>query len=229
MIDVIEEFSRETICFVALGRWVWRCRRVNTDQLRRVGHAHLEGSEAYRRVQEEIARERKEQIVAHSHTDPEARAAALAKMAEAERTRALAKLHAMTSKPESEEALLERCDAYLRASVDAGAQLATPVAGAQRYDDEPELAAGWTPWTWVGADEPEDREAGHVAIGRLPPSERILLGLAVQGAQEGVTRRRVEPFRAGPGAASAAAPPGDGVRHGPGGDRVRGHVGGVDG
>lgn len=217
--SLINEFAREIVCYVSLGQWVWRVRRVNTDTLRRVGHAHLEGSEAYRRVQEEIARERQEQIVAQSHPDEESRQAALARMAEAEQRRSARKLQALVAKPESEAALLDRCDAYLCAAIDAGAVLAQPREGAHRYDEEPPLAKGWTPWVWTRDGEEADDTKGHVPIGFLSTTDRTLLGLVVQGAQEGLTRRRVAHFRPGHGAASDPAPTGAGVRDGSGGDR----------
>jgi hypothetical protein len=72
------EWVREIVCYVAVGDMVWRVRRVNSAALAAEGHAHLEGSEAYRAVQAEIARERREHLASLNQTDLEARAAAIA-------------------------------------------------------------------------------------------------------------------------------------------------------
>jgi hypothetical protein len=73
-VSLAEQFVREIVGYIALGQHVWRVRRVNSDQLRREGYAHLEGSEAYRAVQASIKRERTERLVARSeHESEEAR------------------------------------------------------------------------------------------------------------------------------------------------------------
>lgn len=213
--NLAAEFAREIVGYVAMGPRVWRVRRVNSDLLRRQGHAHLEGSEAYRRVQETIKRERTEKLVARGdHPSEEARAAAVAKVGEVERQRAQQRLEALLATPESQAALLARCDAYLCASVDACALLETPLEFPRRFEAEPPLATPWKAWTWVIAEGDDDPESsGRVHVGYLPEAARQLLGLAVQGLQEGLTRRRVETFSAGPVPAASLAPAGSDVPH----------------
>jgi hypothetical protein len=210
------EWVREIVCYVAVDDMVWRVRRVNSAALAAEGYAHLEGSEAYRAVQAEIARERREHLASLNQTDPEARAAAIAQVGLADRSRALRRLEALQSTEEGQKALQARCDAYLCASIDGGARLRTPVSEPQQFASEPPIVGEWGPWRWVRDDE-GDPAQGRVPVGYLSATARQLLGLAIQSAQGGLTRQRVTTFRPGPGAAPAPAPAGGGLPHGPGG------------
>lgn len=210
---IAAEFVREIVGYVAVGPHVWRVRRVNSDLLRREGHAHLEGSEAFRAVQARIKQERTERLVARGeYESEEARRAAVERVAQVERERAQQRLEALLATEESRAALLARCDAYLCASIDACAVLVDPVAEPVRFDGPPPVQGTWEPWAWVRSEEDHDPSAGRVHVGFWPSSTRQLVGLAVQGLQEGLTRRRVEPFPPGSGAAAPRVPAGAVVR-----------------
>jgi hypothetical protein len=221
------EWVREIVCYVAVGDMCWRVRRVNSAQLSAQGYDHLEGSEAYKAVQADIARERREYLATLNQSDPTAKAEAVAQVAVAERSRTLRRLEALESTPEGKRALLARCDAYLCASVDAAGRLAQRVTEPQIFDAAPAILGEWEPWQWVAATENDAPDAGKVSVGLLGEVDRELIGLAIQSTQGGLTRRRVTTFRPGPGAPSAPAPAGGGLPHGP---RDGGAVGtGADG
>jgi hypothetical protein len=218
-VTIAEEWCREVVGYLGMGRVVWRLRRVNSEQLQAQGYAALEGSEAYAAVQAEIARERKEHIAGlGQHADEAARRANIARVAEVERARTLKRLEALQSTAEGRAALLARCEAYLCASVDGVANLTTPIEepGGVLWAAEPPNQ-GWEDWQWVRDERREDKPRGIVWVGRLPAQLREVLGLAVQSTQGGLTRKRVDTFRAGSGPAPAAAPPGPDLRDPPGG------------
>lgn len=213
------EWCAAPVAWLLVDGMAYRVRRVDSSALRAVGFAHLEGSEAYAAAQQEIAAERREQLAAMGqHADEAARAAAVAKARAVEQRRAARSLVALTATREGAAAFRARCDAYLCAAIDAAAELAVPVDEPTIVYDAPAVAGAWVPWRWTSAPEEHDPGAGVVSIGYLPEPVRDLLGLAVQGALQGVTRRRVGAFRAGSGPAAAPPPDRAGVRDDAGGD-----------
>lgn len=216
--SIAAAFAAAPVGWVAYEHLVFRVRRVCTDDLRRVGHAELEGSEAYTAVRQQLERELTEaQIAAGQHESDEARAAAVARVAQVRETRAIKRLQAMVSTPAGQDAMLARADAYLCAALDGVAEGETWAAEPTVHLAEPPLRTAWEPWRWVRTEAEESAEEGRVAIGRWPTAVREVVGLTVIGLLQGVTRRRVDPFPPGRRPAPESAPAGGDLRSDAGG------------
>ena len=211
--SLAEQWSSGVVGYLLVDGLALRIRRVNSEQLSRVGYDHLEGSEAYAVVAQEQAREQQERllrgVLAQQGADP---AQTLAELATKERTDGIRRLIALTETPEKEAALLERCDAYLCAAVDGAAEVAHhgPPVVVTTLTDAP---GAWHPFRFVRiASGPDDAE-----VGRLGRHTRTLAGLALISLLQGVTRRRVESFPASPGPAGRAPRAREDVPHDTGG------------
>jgi hypothetical protein len=204
-----------------LGYLIWqgvayRCRRVRAAELQQVGHAHLEGSETYAAIREELGREAEEAIYV-SRRPAEEREQARAELEAKRRKGELRALRRLEADPVSRQALIDRASAYVRASVDAAARLADPASVSDVVVLEaPAIVGEWEPWQWVADESEEDHDAGRVCVSYLPDQTTYLWGQILQALAQGVTRSRVAPFRAGSADAPPPAPPGDDVPHGSG-------------
>lgn len=215
------QWTQQVLGYVLHGPIAYRIRRVRSADLQRVGLAALEGSETYSAIRAELEQEAEEAIYVSgrpAEEQPAARAALAAKRRKTE-LRHLAKLD---RDPVARKALLDRAAAYVCAAIDGAGQLVDP---ASVPDDlvltlqEPAVSE-WYPWRWVPDGEAEDEDAGIVSIGWVPEGTVYVWGQLIQSLLQGVTRRGVGSFRVRPGASAAAAPAGDDVRDGPGGDRA---------
>ncbi len=217
--DLVREASRDRV--VAVGPWLFRVRRVNSDDLRRVGWAELEGSaaarEARQQVQDQAAVERAR------HLGGDAQADRKAAMVEADRRRQAAATFArMTSTPEGERAWVQRCDAYIRACVthagrvsgDALPDAVTVLELEQVADVAHELEPGvyLHPARIVLEETEQDLDAtpARVWVHHLTAEQRILLGTVLIRLQS--VAGEVRPFRGARGATSADRADGEGVR-----------------
>lgn len=242
--DVVRETQRDRV--IAVGRWLLRVRRVNSDDLRRVGWAELEGSasarEARQQVQDQAAVDRAQALGGEAQADRK-RA-----MLEADRRRqAAATFDRMTSTPEGQAAWTRRCDAYIRACVVGAGRLrddidAGPVA-VHELEDIPQIAAELDPGVYLAparivpdeADADLDASPARVWIHVLTAEERILVGTVLIRLQS--VAGEVRPFRGARGAAAADRADGEGLRAdaardpaaGAGGDRAGGVGPGRDG
>lgn len=210
--DLAQRWSSGVVGYLLVDGLALRLRRVDSEDLARVGHDHLEGSEAYAQVAAAQAAAQKASllrgVLVQQGMDP---SPVLADLAASERRAAVERLHALTDSPEKETALLARCDAYLCAAVDGGAEIAHPgpPTVVSELVDPP---AEWSPFRFVRGTGAERQSPGEVEVGRLGRYTRIVAGLAVAALLQGVTRRRVESFPAPPGAAGRAARAGAPVR-----------------
>lgn len=200
--DLAQQWSSGVVGYLLVDGLVVRLRRVDSESLSRVGWAHLEGSEAYAAVATQQAQEQQAELLrgvaVQQGQDP---APVVAELERQARTKGVQRLVAMTATPEKEQALLERCDAYLCASVDGAAPhtYQGPPIVVRELAEAPEE---WAPFQFVRAEG--DAGPGKAHVGRLGRHTRTLAGLAVISLLQGVTRRRVEAFPAAAGPAGRA-------------------------
>ena len=201
---------------IAWGDLVYRVRRVDSDDLRRVGFAALEGSASVREAETELRRLQREARARISKLTPEEAIVELEKAAAREAEIAEQRLVAVLGRPEGQTALLDRYDAYICAAITgAGRLLATterrppgvvvdaddPAKVLEDLRDQEEIEAGKEP-VYIEAIRFSQREAEHdpdrgvVWIHALSEDQRRLLGAAI-GILQSVTGALV-PFRLEP-------------------------------
>lgn len=214
---------------VVLGSLVYRIVRVNSDELRRVGYAGLEGAASVRAVETQLRQHQRELRAKLSGLKGEALEELL--KAEAAKEEALLDLRyqRLLERPEGQTAMLERSTAYVCAAVrGAGKLLDTtirPLDGNVVHcdldevasvladlRDEAQIAAGVAPiyledLRFVTSEADHNPEKGRVWVHALPEAARRVLGQAIADLQS--ITADLEPFRlragepAGPGRAGA--------------------------
>jgi hypothetical protein len=196
MTSIAKKWAEDTIVgYLLLDSVALRVRRVNSSELARVGYADLEGSEAYRAHIAQSTLEARQAMVGKSQfNSEEERAAAVAKVAEVASKRNRERFEVLAGSESGNAALLARADAYLLAAVDGAAELPEAHFGVDLVYELPHTVTEWAPWRFVPDAMAEDVDAGRVALARLPETTRQVMGLAIQGALSGVTRRRVGTF-----------------------------------
>ncbi len=202
---------------VHYGGIIYEIRRVNGDDLMHVGWASLEGAASVREVERQLEVTAKEHRDRINGTPPERQAAAQTEAEAALQALAASKLQAMMNCPEGQAAMLERCTAYVCAAVCRAGRVLDEVtlpagplddgvdlpAIAERVPDS-EPARYSEPMRYVRSEKEEQDDAAGDAVWvhRLPPDDRIALGMLIIGVQS--VAREVAPFRSAAGAAGAA-------------------------
>lgn len=195
--------------YVTLDATVFRFRRVVTDDLRRTGYAHLEGSGAAQRANAEANAARREEIAilqANAKT-PEEREKTLAALREHDARVANERMKAVLSTPEGERAFLDRMTAYMVAAVDGCGLLE---GGAQ--DGVPRVSEDCPDGVVIEAcklvtDERSadaEAEVPRVWVQVFGERRRIVIGSAIQQALDAAAE--VLPFRVQRGHAAQDRP-----------------------
>lgn len=201
---------------ISFGRLVYEVKRVNSDDLRRVGYAVLEGAASVKQAEAEIKQESKRARALLKATPAEELAEQQRLADERLEELSMRRLESITATPQSQVALLERCGAYICAAiVGAGrlrAEVETPDLGVVVSADDPaevledlrseeEIEAGKPPIyveriSYVRLEAEQNIEAGRIWLHALPEDDRSLLGSAIILLQS--VSREVTPFRLSP-------------------------------
>jgi hypothetical protein len=228
--------------FIAVGQRIYVARRVNTDQLRLIGFAALEGSAAVKTVEDQIAIERRK-LQDLRGLDGQAREEKAAQMIGTLQALAQQRLQAMTRSPEQQAEYLRRCNAYICASVHRYGAVKPGVAlpefihvlpdgtdastVAVDLRDEEEIAADAKPiyaepLRFTEDERQHDPANGVLWVHRIPQQHREALGTAIITLHHQATVGEVLPFRGAPGDRRDVPRSGKGVREvaapGPGAD-----------
>lgn len=227
MRDLVRELAESAHRhYIVLGRSLYQVQRVNSDQLRLHGWASLEGSASVKPALEEVDKQRAALQARVGGKTIAADPAAL----QALQALQLAKLHALTSRPEGASALLDRWTAYvcaavvglgaLREGVSYGAAAVLPPevdpsSVALDLRDAKDLEAGRAPAhfqaiRYVQDEASEDLDAGVVWVHRLTAEQRTTLGGVIVSLQS--VASEVTPFRRAAGAAGDVLSAGEEVR-----------------
>jgi len=221
---LIAESAREH--YVVLDRTIYAIRRINSDQLRHHGWAELEGASSVKAALEQIDREAED---LRKRIDPKRRKKPddelRMKLLELQRSRMLA----IYSRPESAEAQLARCTAYICAAVVGAGRLrddvdlkelvvvlpddADPATLAEdlRLPDEIEHGAPpvyLAPVRFVQDEAAEDLDHAITWVHRLSAIQRSTLGALVIDLQS--VAGEVTSFRRAAGAAGGVLEAGEG-------------------
>jgi hypothetical protein len=206
---------------ISFGRLVYEVRRVNSDDLRRVGYAVLEGAASVRAAEKEIKEESRKARALLKATPAEELAEQEALAEERLAEISIRRFEALTATPQSQVALLERCGAYICAAVVGAGRLReeveTPDLGVVVAADDPatvledlrsdaEIEAGKPPIyveriSYVRLEAEQNIDAGRIWLHALPEDDRSLLGSAIILLQS--VSREVTPFRLCPRGAPA--------------------------
>lgn len=238
---LIAESTRER--YVVLGRTIYAVRRADSDALRHVGFAALEGAASVREAMDRIGAEQADEVKRLNGMPADQRAAAQAEVMARLTDLGQRRLQAMVATPSGDAAMLERCTAYLCAAVVGAGMLRAdasdfgsvavladqvePSSVAEDLRDEDEIAAGVAPTylapiRYVRSQAEEDLDAGRVWVQTLSIEQRSALGMVVIGLQS--VASEVTPFRRAAGAAGGDLEAGNEVREvatrGPGADSV---------
>lgn len=220
---------------VVLGSLVYRIVRVNSDELRRVGYAGLEGAASVRAVEAQLRQQQRELRAKLSGLKGEQLEELL--KAEAAKEEALLDLRyqRLLERPEGQTAMLERSTAYICAAVrGAGRLLDTTIrpldgnvvhceqdeAGSVLADlrDEAQIAAGVAPiyledLRFVPSESDHNPDKGKVWVHALPEAARRVLGQAIADLQ--AITADLEPFRLRAGASAGSGRAGAEVQQAP--------------
>lgn len=198
---LMSEALRERV--VVLSPWVFVVRRVNSDDLRRVGWAELEGASDAVVARRQADDDRKIEQAKRVASNPKSVAKLEADRTALRQRQAEMELQRMLGSASGQRAWLERCDAYIRACVVSAGRIRLdrePAKGAdgdplpiELFDlaDLPSVAeavdgsdAYTDPMTFVADQSQHDPEQGRVWIHVLSERQRVTLGstlLQLQG------------------------------------------------
>lgn len=214
--------------YVVLGQRIFAVRRVNSDDLRHVGWAALEGTASVREAQKRMAAEVRELRDRLNGTPAEQIAAERAKVGARLEQMAVEKLELLEGRPEGRNAFLERCTAYVCAAVCGAGRLLQRYSGEalvlndgvdpdQIAEPLPDAGDGriryLEPVRFVRLEADEDLDAGRIWVHRLTEDDRRSLGLQCIALQS--VASEVAPFRRAAGAARDVSPAGDDVQGAP--------------
>lgn len=203
--------------YVVVGRAMFAVRRIDTDELRQVGFAQLEGSSAAKQAEAQIADERRQgEALIRAMTPGEAREAE-AKHIGRLRELQVSRFRSMIATPDGDRAFMRRCNAYICASVTRVGTLLEgvvlpdrtlipddedPAGFAEDARSEAEVQAGAPPVysepiQFVQDEADHKPSEGRLWVHLLSVSDRFTLGQAIMDMQTASVVREVLPFRGG--------------------------------
>ena len=214
---------------ISFGRLVYEVRRVNSDDLRRVGYAVLEGESSVRAAEREIKDEARRARKLLRGLSGEAKTTEARRIEGELEEKEEKRLELMLESPQRQVALLERSAAYICAAIVGAGRLldgvaspdlgtvidaADPALVLEDLRSDAEIEAGKPPIyvepiRYVQEEAEQDPDKGRIWVHALPEGERRILGGAVIVLQ-GVSRE-IRPFRLEPPAAPDAGQPVDEV------------------
>lgn len=217
---------------IAWGDLVYRVIRVDSDDLRRVGFATLEGAASVREVDVRLREVQRQTRAKVSKLKPEEAEAELAKAKEREAALAEDRLVALLGRAEAQVAVLDRYDAYICSAITGVGRLLDTterhplgVVVDVSYEDratvledlrdEAEVGAGAEPIyieqiRFVQSEKDHDPDKGRVWVHSLNEEQRRLLGTAIAVLQS--VAGDLVPFRLQPRAPADPGEAGDPIQ-----------------
>lgn len=184
--------------YAIVDRAIYRFERVCSDDLRRVGYAHLEGSIAAAIAQEEAAQPLREQIATAGLATEADRAARLEALRQRDEERRARRTREALQSEAGAAAALERATAYVCAAVTGGCLLPgdAPAEPHGSVRVTRELPAGAEVEAFRFVPRREGAAGASVWVHTLSAGRRLALGNAIVAALD--VAPEVLPFRGGP-------------------------------